>query len=225
MLRDFHTHTTYSDGSLTLDELVEVAERRGYVALAVTDHAREGSHLELAATVSEHVRRLSGQTGLRLLAGVELTEFSPDRIDQAALEVRQAGAQIVVVHGECMMFDVAPGTNAAAARSNHVDILAHPGNLSVLDGMAAAQHGVHLELSARPGHCYANGLVFSIARRAGARVIVDSDAHAEIDLLSARKVSAVVRGAGAPDSMLDGLVETAARLVTRRAPQPIVVPA
>lgn len=218
MLADFHSHTTYSDGSLTLEEIVEEAECHQYDALAVTDHARVENHTELAAAIRSHVDRLASQTRLRLLAGVELTEIAPELIDRAAREVREAGAQIVVVHGECMMSDVESGTNAAATRSRHVDILAHPGNLSILDAAAAAQAGVHLELSAKIGHCYTNGLVYDAAHRAGAAIVVDSDAHAEADLLSPRKVAALVLGAGAPRSVLGGLPGVTARLLAKRAP-------
>ncbi len=35
---DFHTHTTFSDGDLSLDEMVELALERGLTHLAITDH-------------------------------------------------------------------------------------------------------------------------------------------------------------------------------------------
>ena len=37
-LCDLHTHSTFSDGSLTPTELVALAERQGLGALALTDH-------------------------------------------------------------------------------------------------------------------------------------------------------------------------------------------
>jgi len=38
LLCDFHTHTTYSDGKLTVGELVDFYGQRGFDALCVTDH-------------------------------------------------------------------------------------------------------------------------------------------------------------------------------------------
>lgn len=35
---DFHTHTTYSDGNYTPEQLIETAIRKGIKALAITDH-------------------------------------------------------------------------------------------------------------------------------------------------------------------------------------------
>lgn len=37
---ELHAHTTASDGRLTLDELIEAAESRGFHTIAVTDHSR-----------------------------------------------------------------------------------------------------------------------------------------------------------------------------------------
>ena len=102
------------------------------------------------------------------------------------------------MHGECLTLHVPPGTNAAAVRCPEVDILAHPGLLGPEDAEAAAAHDVYVEISARHGHDYANGHVYRLARRFGARVIVDSDAHDESGLLSDAQATALLRGAGAP---------------------------
>lgn len=41
MLADFHTHSTFSDGSLSIPELVDFYGERGFGAIAVTDHICE----------------------------------------------------------------------------------------------------------------------------------------------------------------------------------------
>jgi histidinol phosphatase-like PHP family hydrolase len=226
MLVDFHCHTTLSDGTLSIDEMVEAAERRGYTALAITDHAEADNpaYCDIAAAVREAVERLRFDTSMYLFAGVELTGFEPFRIPQIADEVRRHGAEVVVVHGECVTMDVMPGTNAAAVRSPGVDILAHPGLLLERDADAAVRYGIYLELSARPNHCYANGHVYATARKAGAPVIVDSDAHDEAGLLSSRKSLAILRGAGASPLFVHRYEERLApdllqRLIRRHAAQ------
>jgi putative hydrolase len=203
VLIDLHSHSTLSDGTLTIEEMVAAAERHGYTAYAITDHARADNYRDMATAVRDEVERLAPHTSLQLFAGVELTEFGPDRIARVAEEVRKAGAQVVVVHGECVTMPVPPGTNAAAVRSPGVDILAHPGLLSEEDAVLAARHGIYVELSARAGHCYANGHIYRVARKTGVPVVVDSDAHEESGLLSAAKVEAIVRGAGASEVFLE----------------------
>jgi hypothetical protein len=43
LLCELHAHTTWSDGALSLTELVELYGRNGFVVLCVTDHlARDG---------------------------------------------------------------------------------------------------------------------------------------------------------------------------------------
>lgn len=205
MLVDFHSHTTLSDGTLSPEEMVEAAELHGYDAFAITDHVHGGdsNHPDLVRTLRDEVDRLQVQTTIRLFVGAELTDFEPDEIPRAAEAVRRYGAQVVVVHGECPTLDVRPGTNAAAVRSPGVDILGHPGLVTPEDAAAAARHGIHLELSARALHAYSNGHIFRQARKAGAPMVVDSDAHEESDLLSIAKVWAVIRGAGAPETFVD----------------------
>ncbi|MCF6474329.1 PHP domain-containing protein [Nonomuraea sp. MG754425] len=60
---DFHAHTVHSDGSLTIDELAELAHGRGLDFLAVTDHN----------TVSHHPRLSGIDRGIRLVPGQEVT--------------------------------------------------------------------------------------------------------------------------------------------------------
>ncbi len=44
---DLHTHTTYSDGTWTVKELLEKAEEKNIELLAITDHDTVKAHLEL----------------------------------------------------------------------------------------------------------------------------------------------------------------------------------
>ncbi|MCX6995755.1 MAG: PHP domain-containing protein, partial [Kiritimatiellaeota bacterium] len=67
---DLHTHSTFSDGSLTPEQLVAAAEQIGLTALALTDHD----------TVGGWARLLAAGAGRRVccVAGVELSaEFHP----------------------------------------------------------------------------------------------------------------------------------------------------
>lgn len=64
MMIDLHTHTSASDGTLGLEELVAEARRAGLKALAVTDH----DTIQSAA-------RMRPVRGIRLIRGVELTVF------------------------------------------------------------------------------------------------------------------------------------------------------
>jgi histidinol phosphatase-like PHP family hydrolase len=77
-----------------------------------------------------------------------------------------------------------------------VDILAHPGLITLDDAEAARDHRVALEITSRGGHNRTNGHVVTVAREAGCLLVVNSDAHSPQDLLDERAKFLVARGAG-----------------------------
>ncbi|MCZ0860926.1 MAG: histidinol phosphate phosphatase domain-containing protein [Methanocorpusculum sp.] len=192
---DFHCHTTMSDGELLPTELIRRMAVLGYTEMAISDHA-DFSNVEELIRAEEAVKRSAELYGIRLYSGIEITHVPPDQIDELAEYAKGLGAEVVVVHGETIAEPVAPGTNAAAISSAYVDVLAHPGLITDEDARLAARNGVFLEVTSRGGHNRTNGHVLSAARRAGAEVVVESDAHGPGDLLSERMRYLVARGAG-----------------------------
>ncbi|MDP4230934.1 MAG: histidinol phosphate phosphatase domain-containing protein, partial [Bacteroidota bacterium] len=65
------------------------------------------------------------------IRGVELTHLPARAIAEAAKRAKDLGAWIVVVHGETIVEPVEKGTNLAAVQSPDVDILAHPGLMTM----------------------------------------------------------------------------------------------
>ncbi len=63
---DLHTHTTASDGSLSLDELVKAAKKAGLKAVAITDHDNIRSARRITAGMAG---------GMEVIPGVELTVY------------------------------------------------------------------------------------------------------------------------------------------------------
>ena len=193
---DFHAHSSFSDGELSPMELVRRALVQGYRAIAVTDHVSLG---ELSRVIPETVEICAfarSHWDILAIPGIELTHTPPGAIAEAARRAKDLGAWIVVVHGETIVEPVEEGTNLAALYSPDVDILAHPGLITPDEANIAAASGIFLEISARAGHCLTNGYVASIARKHGARLLVDSDAHRVKDLLTASLAAAICRGAG-----------------------------
>jgi putative hydrolase len=73
-----------------------------------------------------------------------------------------------------------------------------------------------IEISARRGHCLANGLVARTCLDAGAPLIVDSDGHAPNDLLTEARARSIALGAGIPANLLAlVLVENPRRLLAK----------
>ncbi len=192
---DLHTHSTFSDGELIPSELVRRARVSGYKAIAITDHADATNLRTILENVGSFAKKHGHFFDITVLSGIELTHTPPSLIGELVTEARELGAQLVVMHGETIVEPVAPGTNLAAIEAG-VDILAHPGLIGEEEVRLAAEKGVCLEITTRGGHSYTNGHVLSLARKYGAKLVIDNDAHAPRDLVSAELRKSIALGAG-----------------------------
>ena len=213
---DFHTHTFLSDGALAPIELVRRAQVIGYRGMAITDHVGPGNLEYVVKTLTVDCRAATSRWDILVLPGVEITHAPKEDIDMLAAEAKKMGARVVNVHGETIVEPVEPGTNMAAVTSGHVDILAHPGLVTHEVASIAAANGVFLEVSGRRGHSYANGHVVRVAREAGARMVLDSDAHQPGDLLTDEFALEVAMGAGLSRSEAEALLSDGPRQVLER---------
>ena len=204
---DFHTHTFLSDGVLAPVELIRRAHHIGYRVIAVTDHVGDGNLELVVKTLIKDCEMASKRWDILALPGVEITHVPKEDIDYLAKEAKGMGAKVVNVHGETVVEPVEPGTNLAAVRSAHVDILAHPGLITQDAAATTAGSGVFLEVSGRKGHAFANGHVVRAAREAGAQMVLDSDAHAPDDLMTRDFAMSVARGAGMTKPEATALLE------------------
>ena len=196
MLYDFHSHTFLSDGVLSPLELIRRAAVRQYAAIAVTDHTGPGSLARIIKEVSKDCELARSQWGIIAIPGVELTHLPAAAIDDVARKAKDLGAWLVVVHGESPVEPVEEGTNLAAVKSRSVDILAHPGHMTLKVAELAAKNNVFIEITTRRGHCITNAHVAKMAAEAGALMLLNSDTHDEDDLLSDQITKDVLRQAG-----------------------------
>lgn len=191
---DLHSHTVFSDGELIPAELVRRAMFLGHDAIAITDHV-DMTNLEYVVTNLVKAIDLSDDY-IKVIPGVEITHVPPSKIAEIARRARKLGAQWIVVHGETVSEPVAEGTNLAAAMNPDIDILAHPGLITEKEAQAAADNDVILEITGRMWHNITNGHVACMARKVGAMMVVDSDAHSPGNLMTEEMAMKVALGAG-----------------------------
>jgi len=212
---DLHTHTVLSDGALIPAELVRRAEINGYKAIGLTDHVDSGTMEIVLSQLIKASKDLNGQGGIKVLPGIEITHMPPPLIPKLAEQARKLGAKIVVVHGESPVEPVAPKTNWFALQSD-IDILAHPGMIPEDEVQMAKQKGIYLEISARRGHCLANGRLVYLARKHGACLMINTDAHHPRELFTKDMVRKVGLGAGLTEEELQQAFQNSEDLVNKR---------
>jgi predicted metal-dependent phosphoesterase TrpH len=89
LLCELHAHTTWSDGALSVAELVDLYGGRGFDVLAITDHTVRlddpmpssvdpWNWAAYASCVGEEAERAARRHGLLVLLGLELTDNRPD---------------------------------------------------------------------------------------------------------------------------------------------------
>ncbi|MFA5111283.1 MAG: histidinol phosphate phosphatase domain-containing protein, partial [Desulfobaccales bacterium] len=180
---DLHTHSLYSDGELIPAELWRRAQVKGYRYLAITDHV-DASNFEVVFTrLKSAALSLNRGDYPVLIPGLEFTHLPPAMIAPLSAQARALGVPLIVVHGETLVEPVAPGTNRAAIEAD-IDILSHPGLITLEEVALARERGIFLELSARKGHCLANGHVARLAMEVGASLLVNTDSHSPSDLMT-----------------------------------------
>ena len=197
---DLHSHSDWSDGGSSIQEMVVTAMDLGHEYLALTDHS---PRLKIANGLSSE--RLSKQLSMveeintavgefRLLKGIEVDILDDGALDQSAQMLSQLDLRVASVHSKLAM-SAAPMTRRmiAAVENPHTNVLGHcTGRLvegsrgtrdqSSFDAAAVfeacAAHGVAVEINARPERLDPPDDLMVLARDAGCLFSIDSDAHA-----------------------------------------------
>jgi len=209
-----HMHTTYSDGALIPAELARRMRVHGCRAIAITDHVDISNVDSVTEALVSFVE--NGDYGLRVLPGVEITNVPPGQIAKVAERARKAGAKIINVHGESIVEPVEDGTNEAAIDAG-VDILVHPGLISLELARKAAATGVALEISGRCGASFTNGHVARMGIEAGAMLVFNSDTHAPRDIMNREMALNVLLGAGLDHEEAEQVFDNSRKIVEAKS--------
>lgn len=202
---DLHTHTDWSDGSESISEWIDSAERFGHEYLCISDHATGPgmvggvglSDEELLEQAAEIRDAASGAT-IEVFSGVEanIDEAGGLSVSEEVLEELD-----LVVASPHSGLDMAPekATERLVEAISHpcTTILGHPTGrlLTRRPGLdpdlqaiadAAAEHDVALEINANPSRLDLWGRAVKVAIDAGALVVINTDAHSNNEFENVR---------------------------------------
>jgi DNA polymerase (family 10) len=220
---DLQSHTTYSDGKLSVREMAFAAADRGYAYFAPTDHGPRLTYMknlglsEIAAQRAE-VREVDAELGdrMRLLHGVELNIGSDGSLDYDDSVLAGFDLCVASIHSAFKLSKRDQTKRLIAAIANpNVHVIGHPSGrrLDRREGIdfdveavakAAVKHGVALEINAHPWRLDLRDDHVRWAREQGATFVISTDAHsiAELDNMHFG-VATGQRGWAEPDHVLN----------------------
>lgn len=192
---DLHMHSTYSDGSASMAEMAAAARDRGLEYIAITDHASVmgmvgGIKKETIADFLREVKAARKQVpGIAILAGAEVDILEDGSLYLSDDVLKQLDWVVASPH-QHLRQTPAEATERLLKVAAHplVDVIGHPSGrvLSRRPGLepdwgrifsTAAKHGTALELNCSPDRVDLSDVLIVQARKAGASMILNSDAH------------------------------------------------
>jgi DNA polymerase (family X) len=198
---DLHSHTTLSDGRNTLEEMAEAGRERGYAYMAITDHsASHGFGDDVPAErLWERIEEIrawnEGKRGFRLLAGSEINIGLDGSLDYPDDLVAALDWVVASVHTSFSISAEEMTARVLAAIENPlVDCIGHltgrligrrePYGIDVeAVAEAAARTGTMLEINGNPNRRDLSDRHARLAADAGAKIVLNTDAHG-VDTLS-----------------------------------------
>jgi len=192
---DFHVHSNYSDGTMTIKEMIEAAKERGYQAIAFTDHSQS---LNIANGLS--VKRVKKQwqeieeirkefPDFLILKGIEVDIKKDGRLDYN--DEILAGFDIVIasVHANFNLAkDEMTERIIKAIENPYVNIIGHPTGRMLGQRQPfefnyeqvlkkAKANDVILEINASPSRFDLDDTMARDDLREGVKLIINTDSH------------------------------------------------
>ncbi len=190
-----HTHTTYSDGMNSLEQMVAAAKIRGWSYIVITDHSRaafyaNGLDEERLLHQVEEIRELNSESGnFRVFSGIESDILNDGRLDYPDAVLNCLDVIIASVHSNLKMDeDKATNRILTAIKNPFTSILGHPTGRLLLSRKgyplnhravieACADHNVAIEINANPYRLDLDWKWIGYALEKNVLLSINPDAH------------------------------------------------
>ncbi len=200
---DLHLHTTASDGTNTIREMIEACRSRGYSYMCISDHSQSqvqanGLDAPRLADHAKEIRRIAAEyEGFTVWVGIEVDIFKNGSLDFEQEVLSEL--DFVTASPHSALGQKGPGATDRIVRAiEHpcVHCIGHPSGrlINRRPGMeldmntiaaAAAENATALEINANDHRLDLRDRHVRIAIEAGARIVINTDAHCveELDLM------------------------------------------
>lgn len=192
---DLHTHSTYSDGRNTIEDMAASAQALGYGYLALSDHSEKlkvanGLSRERLLQKIQEIEKLNKKLkGFQVLCGSEVEIDSDGNLDYNEDTLSRLDFVIASIHsGFEQSKEKMTQRLIKACRNKHVHAIGHPfgRHLGKREGYeidfkelcrAAADSGTCLEINAFPIRLDLDSANAYFARSQGVKFLINTDAH------------------------------------------------
>lgn len=201
---DLHLHSTWSDGSASIEELADCAQKLGYEYIAITDHSvslKVGGGLspERLQQQIKYIHELNKKyKNFHILAGSEVDIKADGSLDFEDEILAQLDLVIASIHtGFKQPAEVITERMVKAMKNKYVHIIAHPTGRLILERdpyliqlekliQTAKETSTILELNSFPKRLDLKDIHLKKAKEAGVMVSLGTDAHHSFQLNSIR---------------------------------------
>ncbi len=192
---DFHVHTDWSEGTNTIEEMVEAARKQGYEYIAITDHSKalgvaHGLSEERLLKQINEIEKLNDRLeGFHVFSGTEVDIKADARMDFPDSILKECDVVVAALHtGQGQTRREITGRLVTAMENEHVDIIAHPTGRVIgeregydvdIDALldAAARTNTALEINAYPSRLDLSDINARKAKNKGVKLTLGTDAH------------------------------------------------
>jgi DNA polymerase (family 10) len=198
---DLQTHSTWSDGKLSMLEMAKAAAERGIKVIAFTDHSISlgvtgGLSMERHAEQQAEIEAAQKELGdsILILHASEVEIKADGSLDYPDEFLATLDLVVASLHTSLRQpREKVTGRLLNAIRNPHVDIIGHPTGRLIperegadldMDAVlaAAAETGVALEINAHPARLDLDDVYARRAKQLGIPISLNTDAHSEADL-------------------------------------------
>jgi len=197
---DLQTHSTWSDGKLSMLQMAQAAAKRGIKVIAFTDHSASlgvtgGLKMEDHKKQAAEIKKIQKQLGdsILVLHASEVEIKADGTLDYPDEFLATLDLVLASMHTSLRQpRDKVTQRMLNAIRNPHVDIIGHPTGRLIPDREgadldmeavlnAAAETGVALEINAHPSRLDLDDMYARRAKELGIPISINTDSHSEED--------------------------------------------
>jgi DNA polymerase (family 10) len=192
---DLHAHTKETDGHNTLEEMVEAARERGYEYLAITEHSKKVTmaHGFDAKKLEKQIRIIEKMNaklqGIKILKGIEVDILKDGSLDLPDDILKELDVVVCSVHYYRNLSKKQMTERITKAMDNpYFNVLAHPTGRLINERepyeidlervlKKAREARCFMEVNAHPDRLDLSERYCRMAREAGVKLVISTDAH------------------------------------------------